>query len=56
MNALLQVGRDEALSIVLEQGGIDMHCDYCGSHYLFDGSDVESLFNITPPSDTNKLH
>ncbi|MGL5285561.1 MAG: Hsp33 family molecular chaperone HslO [Aeromonas sp.] len=55
-HALLQVGRDEALSIVLEQGGIDMHCDYCGSHYLFDGSDVESLFNITPPSDTNKLH
>ncbi|WP_193002942.1 Hsp33 family molecular chaperone HslO [Aeromonas simiae] len=55
-NALLQVGKEEALDIVREHGQIDMHCDYCGSHYLFDGVDVESLFKVVPANDTNQLH
>ncbi|MEW7867563.1 Hsp33 family molecular chaperone HslO [Aeromonas diversa] len=55
-NALLQVGREESLAIVQEQGQIDMHCDYCGNHYIFDGIDVETLFNVVPGNDANKLH
>ena len=26
-----------------ELGKIDMHCDYCGAHYEFDGIDIETL-------------
>jgi len=29
---------------MLEQdGNIDMHCEYCGNHYLFDAVDIASL-------------
>ncbi len=45
--ALLQVGQQEAMEIIQEQGKIEMHCDYCGHHYRFDGSDVQSLFEQT---------
>lgn len=43
--ALLQVGQEEAASILHEQGKIDMHCDYCGSHYEFDAVDIQALFS-----------
>ncbi|MDP5293323.1 Hsp33 family molecular chaperone HslO [Oceanimonas sp. CHS3-5] len=45
--ALLQVGQQEAMEIIQEQGKIEMHCDYCGHHYRFDGSDVQNLFSQT---------
>ncbi|NHH99458.1 Hsp33 family molecular chaperone HslO [Oceanimonas sp. MB9] len=45
--ALLQVGQEEAMEIIQEQGNIEMHCDYCGRHYRFDGSDVQNLFGQT---------
>ena len=35
--ALLQIDKEEAVSMVQELGKIDMHCDYCGAHYEFDG-------------------
>jgi molecular chaperone Hsp33 len=42
--ALLQVGQSEVEAMIHEQGQIDMHCDYCGSHYQFDAIDVQALF------------
>lgn len=42
--ALLQVGQSEVEAMIREQGQIDMHCDYCGSHYQFDAIDVQALF------------
>lgn len=54
--ALLQIEKEEAVSMVQELGKIDMHCDYCGAHYQFDGIDVETLFSRAPGNDANKLH
>ena len=42
--ALLQVGQIEVEAMIHEQGQIDMHCDYCGSHYQFDAIDAQALF------------
>ena len=42
--ALLQVGQAEVEAMIHEQGQIDMHCDYCGSHYQFDAIDAQALF------------
>ncbi|MBL1377678.1 Hsp33 family molecular chaperone HslO [Zobellella iuensis] len=46
--ALLQVGREEAYDILKEHGQIEMHCDYCGHQYRFDGTDLQTLFNNLP--------
>lgn len=54
--ALLQIEKEEAVAMVQELGKIDMHCDYCGAEYQFDGIDIETLFSRAPGNDTNKLH
>ena len=54
--ALLQIEKEEAVAMVQELGKIDMHCDYCGTHYQFDGIDIETLFSGAPGNDANKLH
>jgi molecular chaperone Hsp33 len=54
--ALLQIEKQEAVAMVQELGKIDMHCDYCGAHYEFDGIDIETLFSRAPGNDANKLH
>lgn len=54
--ALLQVGAAEAEAIVAEQGSIDMHCDYCGSHYHFDTVDVQALFHGGRQPDSPQTH
>ena len=54
--ALLQIEKEEALAMVQELGKIDMHCDYCGAEYQFDGIDIETLFSRAPDNDANKLH
>lgn len=38
------LGRDEIDSIVLEQGRVEIACDFCGSKYHFDPVDVGELF------------
>jgi molecular chaperone Hsp33 len=41
---------------MLEQdGNIDMHCDYCGNHYVFDALDIAALHNGNADSST-QLH
>lgn len=46
--ALLQLGQQEAQEVVKEEGKIEMHCDYCGQHYHFNGADIQNLFNDAP--------
>ncbi|MCG8709685.1 Hsp33 family molecular chaperone HslO [Brenneria sp. 4F2] len=45
---------DQEINEMLEQDGeIDMHCDYCGNHYVFNAEDVLAL---KPHSPDNQLH
>ena len=46
---LKALGRDEVDGIVVEQGGVEIGCDFCGRKYHFDPIDVGGLF--TPPRD-----
>ena len=43
------LGREEADSIIAEQGEIDVACDFCGQQYRFDAVDAARLF--APPGD-----
>ena len=44
-SAILQIGEDETLDIIDEQGGqFDMDCGFCGAVYHFDKAEVQQLF------------
>jgi len=47
-NMLKSLGRDEIDGIVVEQGRVEIACDFCGTKYHFDPVDVGELF--TPQS------
>ncbi len=54
-SVLFSLGREEADSILAEEGSIQANCDFCGRGYTFDAVDVEQLFNeggIRPPGRT----
>jgi molecular chaperone Hsp33 len=38
------LGQEEAESILVERGDIDVSCDFCGQHYRFDAVDTAQLF------------
>ena len=42
---------EEVDSILAEDGEIDMHCDYCGNHYLFNAMDIAEIRNNASPAD-----
>ncbi|MEG3133708.1 Hsp33 family molecular chaperone HslO [Rouxiella sp. T17] len=42
-DALLTLPDAEILEMLEEDKEIDMHCDYCGSHYIFDAMDMVSI-------------
>ncbi|AIR70319.1 Hsp33 family molecular chaperone HslO [Dickeya fangzhongdai] len=42
-DALMTLPADEVNDILAQDGQIDMHCDYCGSHYLFSPQDIADL-------------
>jgi len=48
---LLSLGSAEAHSILKEQGNIEVDCEFCNSHYLFDAVDVEAIFACPTPSE-----
>lgn len=48
-NMLRGLGREEADSILAEQGQIEVACDFCGQQYRFDAVDAAQLF--TSPGD-----
>ena len=50
---LKTVSVEEIDTILAEDGKIDMHCDYCGSHYLYDAVDVANIRNDVPLSNSS---
>lgn len=42
-DTLMLVEPAEVDTILEEESQIDMHCDYCGNHYLFDAVDIEKI-------------
>ncbi len=42
-DVLKTVAANEINEILAEDGKIDMHCDYCGTHYIYDAVDVENI-------------
>ncbi len=52
-DAMMTLPADEVSDILAQDGQIDMHCDYCGSHYLFNAQDID---NIRQSSATPTLH
>ncbi len=45
----------EVDEILEEDGKIDMHCDYCGTHYVYDAVDIAAIRNESV-SDSDQLH
>lgn len=45
-NMLLLLGAQEAAESLREMGSIDVHCDFCRAHYVFDEEDVNALFQV----------
>jgi molecular chaperone Hsp33 len=54
---LRSLGQEEIDSIVAEQGRIEIGCDFCGEHYLFDPIDAAELFTdgVASPPGSSRL-
>ncbi|WP_437887713.1 Hsp33 family molecular chaperone HslO [Phytobacter sp. V91] len=50
-SALKTLPEEEVASIIAEEGEIDMNCDYCGNHYLFNAMDIAEIRNNASPAD-----
>ena len=48
--AIVTLDRAEVNDMLSESGSISLHCDYCGTNYSFDESDVAELFEQATPS------
>lgn len=53
-NMLTMLGQAEVESIIEEQGSIQIHCDFCNKHYVFDEQEAAQLFEDTS-EDTAKV-
>ncbi|MBU2896796.1 Hsp33 family molecular chaperone HslO [Vibrio hepatarius] len=53
--AIVTLGHAEVDNILDEIGSVSLHCDYCGTTYSFDQTQVAELFNQTNSGD-NTLH
>jgi molecular chaperone Hsp33 len=53
--AIISIGREEAESILSEQGKIEMNCDYCNTNYHFNADDIAALFN-DPQHNSEQVH
>jgi len=42
---------EEVDQILQDDGEIDMHCDYCGNHYVFDSVDIAAIRNDSAAGD-----
>jgi molecular chaperone Hsp33 len=49
-NMLVMLGQTEVESIMEEQGSIQIHCDFCNKHYVFDESETLQLFDESVPA------
>jgi len=50
-DALRTLPDEEVNSIIAEEGEIDMNCDYCGNHYVFNAMDIAEIRNNASPAD-----
>ncbi|ADO46611.1 Hsp33 protein [[Enterobacter] lignolyticus SCF1] len=50
-DALRTLPDEEVDSILADDGEIDMHCDYCGNHYVFNAMDIAEIRNNASPAD-----
>ncbi|MFE8151805.1 Hsp33 family molecular chaperone HslO [Brenneria goodwinii] len=46
--ALMTLSESEVTEMLEEDGEIDMHCDYCGNHYVFNAEDVQAFKQQSP--------
>ncbi len=53
---IISLGKQEAQSIIKEQGSIQVDCEFCNAHYSFDSIDVEQLFSDSSKPDTPSTH
>ena len=47
--AIITVDKTEIYDILAEEGSISLHCDYCGTSYTFDESEVTDLYTQSTP-------
>ncbi|HAS6326884.1 TPA: Hsp33 family molecular chaperone HslO [Vibrio vulnificus] len=53
--AIVTVDKNEIYDILASDGSVSLHCDYCGTTYSFDGSDVNKLYEEAA-SEPKTLH
>lgn len=46
MGAILQIGKDEALEIIHQDGQIALDCGFCGQVYRFDKAMIQQMFTV----------
>lgn len=49
-DALMTLSDDDLNEMLAQEGEIDMHCDYCGNHYLFSASEVSDIRHASTDS------
>ncbi len=54
--ALISLGKDELDQIIEEQGKLEVTCEFCNEHYVFDSVDVAMLFQDNPTPPTSHSH
>lgn len=52
-SAIRTLPDEEIDSILAADNEIDMNCDYCGSHYIFDAMDIAAIRNHASASDSH---
>jgi molecular chaperone Hsp33 len=53
---LLTLGREELLSILRDNGSVEVDCEFCNQHYAFNTADVERLCaSADDPSDARRV-
>ena len=56
-NMLRMLGRAEIDSIIEERGDVEVHCEFCNQHYVFDRVDADAVFSdIMAVSSNQTLH
>jgi molecular chaperone Hsp33 len=46
-DALMTIGKEEVGALLMEQGGIDIDCQFCNQHYHFNAAEVRKLLGGT---------
>lgn len=54
LSSLKLVGKADLLSLIEEEGCIDVSCQFCNHHYIFDQTDVEALFSEAGTTDNSQ--